>query len=287
EVNADGNSCTITGMGTCTDVELYIPEYIDGYKVTVVKSLDNENDFKFNLTYVYVPTGIVELGNELFYGTASLKNVSLPNSLKKIGNEVFYMSAIEKIEIPDSVEYIGDNAFAYSLIKEIKLSKSLKSISGGMFDNCDRLSNLTIPNSVEYIGNLAFSGSGIVVIYVPNSITSMGLLPFSGCEKMTDLYFGGTITEWETLQDDWNAVSLTFMEPCNALHGTDINVHFDSTANTSLIATPVSRGLEYVVNDDGITCTVVGMGTCTDTELHIPDYIYGYKVTGVNIPVTE
>ena len=36
EVNADGTTCTITGMGICTDTEVYIPATIDGYSVTAI-----------------------------------------------------------------------------------------------------------------------------------------------------------------------------------------------------------------------------------------------------------
>ena len=39
-----------------------------------------------------------------------------------------------------------------------------------------------------------------------------------------------------------------------------------------------SPGLEYTVNSDGKTCTVTGIGTCTDTEIFIGAYIDGYQV---------
>jgi hypothetical protein len=39
-VNSDGISCTITGIRSISDQNLYIPEYIDGYKVTVIGKLE-------------------------------------------------------------------------------------------------------------------------------------------------------------------------------------------------------------------------------------------------------
>lgn len=47
-------------------------------------------------------------------------------------------------------------------------------------------------------------------------------------------------------------------------------------------AQPVSEGLLYERNDDGVSFTVVGIGSCTDTDILIPDTYKGYPVTGIN-----
>ncbi len=56
------------------------------------------------------------------------------------------------------------------------------------------------------------------------------------------------------------------------------NVYVDSYTD------PVSsyaEGLEYAVNEDGVTCTITGIGTCKDTVLYIPPEIDGYRVTTI------
>ena len=45
---------------------------------------------------------------------------------------------------------------------------------------------------------------------------------------------------------------------------------------------PASVGLRYHINEDGETCTIMGMGTCTDTHLVIPREIDGYTVTEIS-----
>lgn len=40
-------------------------------------------------------------------------------------------------------------------------------------------------------------------------------------------------------------------------------------------------GLNYLVNKDGKSCTVSGMGRCREAELVIPEYIDGYRVTAI------
>ncbi len=42
-----------------------------------------------------------------------------------------------------------------------------------------------------------------------------------------------------------------------------------------------AEGLAYTVNDDGVTCTVTGIGTFEGEKLNIPPEINGCKVTGV------
>ena len=41
------------------------------------------------------------------------------------------------------------------------------------------------------------------------------------------------------------------------------------------------NGLEYVVNSDGVTCTIVGIGKCTDTVITVPESIRDYWVTAI------
>ena len=42
-----------------------------------------------------------------------------------------------------------------------------------------------------------------------------------------------------------------------------------------------STGLAYEVNSDGETCTITGKGNCKDTDVLVPCYINGYKVTHI------
>ncbi|MBR7099134.1 MAG: leucine-rich repeat domain-containing protein [Clostridia bacterium] len=43
----------------------------------------------------------------------------------------------------------------------------------------------------------------------------------------------------------------------------------------------ISEGLEYQFNDVDMTCAVLGIGTCTDADLRIPETVNGYRVTSV------
>ena len=45
---------------------------------------------------------------------------------------------------------------------------------------------------------------------------------------------------------------------------------------------PCYDGLAYKINADGVTCRIVGIGTCKDNDLVIPTSICGYEVTSID-----
>ena len=133
EVNTDGTTCTITGIGTCEDTKLIIPVKIDGYVVTAI----GDNAFKecTMLTSVYVSTGTTTIGSYAFYNCTDLTSVTLPNSVTSIGDSAFSScTSLASITIPDSVA----------------------SINGFAFSGCTSLASITIPDSVTSIGHCAF-----------------------------------------------------------------------------------------------------------------------------------
>ena len=61
----------------------------------------------------------------------------------------------------------------------------------------------------------------------------------------------------------------------------ETTVIFARTLTTPTTLNECSKGLEFVSNGDG-TCTVSGIGTCTDTDIKIPPVHNGEKVTGID-----
>lgn len=54
-----------------------------------------------------------------------------------------------------------------------------------------------------------------------------------------------------------------------------------NVVNTEVIFAFGSVGLDYHINDDGKTCTIIGIGTCTDEHIVIPVNIDGYIVNTI------
>lgn len=163
--NADG-TCYVSGIGTCTDTDLYIPKV----------ALDGECK---GLTV----TGV---GKCAFDSTFQLKSVTIPNTVTSIGESAFVTcSGVTKITIPDSVTSIGWRALgACTDITEITIPEGVTLIDGYVFDLCYKLASVTIPHSVTEIEDGAFAD----------------------CKALETITFKGTMAEWESItkDSDWN-----------------------------------------------------------------------------------
>ena len=107
-----------------------------------------------NMTELYVPSSITELGSGFATACPKLKKFNLTNKVTKIGSGAFAMcdAYAWDVSFPETLEAIGSGAYLQSIL-----------ISG----------TINIPASVESIGNLAFAMTpGIENIVVDNANTS-------------------------------------------------------------------------------------------------------------------
>lgn len=105
-------------------------------------------------SFVHIPEGIAEIGEEAFKRCDKLKSVHLPSGLRVIGDGAFRnCHALEKITIPGSVERIGERAFfdciALSGCSLIRLSEKSENedklaIGAGAFSECRKLRQFAV-----------------------------------------------------------------------------------------------------------------------------------------------
>ena len=80
--NGDG-TCTVSGIGTCTDTDIKIPSVYNGEKVTSI------GRFAFShrtfLTRVVIPNSVTIIGKSAFVGCTSLNSLTVLNSVTSIG----------------------------------------------------------------------------------------------------------------------------------------------------------------------------------------------------------
>ncbi len=152
----------VTGIGTCTDKTVYIPE-----------------------TYNDLP--VKEIGSEAFYRCQSFTKMVLPDSIQEIGTEAFALSDLESINLPDSIKWIGTAAFLGCNIKSITLPKNITRINNSCFSCCEKLTSITIPEGVTVIDDGAFLNCySLKNVTLPNSLIKLWAA-FESCTSLTTI----------------------------------------------------------------------------------------------------
>lgn len=191
--NDDGESCTLTEIGECTDTDIIIPAKHDGLKVTSIAANAFKN--RDNLTSVRISDFVTSIGNSAFYDCGNLTSVTIPSSVTSIGSSAFYWcDKLTSIEIPDSVTSIGNSAFynctslteiKYNAIECADLTSNNK-----VFYNAGKSGtgiNVTIGTSVKKIPAYLFypqERSGMNLLYYAPKIVSITFEAESMCESI-------------------------------------------------------------------------------------------------------
>ena len=186
-LNADGESYSVTGIGTCTDVRLIIPSTynnlpvtsigayafkngFDLYSATIPASVQNINECAFedclNLEIVtFLEESRLEaIGDGAFAHCISLHNITIPAGVTTFGDEIFYDCESLKYNEYNNGLFLGNEDNPYLVLMKVT-DKSLTSysipektvaIQSKVFDECSSLTRVEIPASVTTIAWGAF-----------------------------------------------------------------------------------------------------------------------------------
>ena len=232
QINGDGISCTVVGLGSCTDLDIVIPSYINGYKVTAI----GENAFKENksITSVVISRFVTEIGARAFMRCESMKEITLPASLRVIGEEGFYIcnslktvyyqgdvegwcaidlvtgwssptghysklyfdgDLVTDLVIPDTVTKIDNHAFfGCDSITSVTIGNGVIEIGDQAFSCCKSLSEISIGNSVKIIDDCAFESTQITSIVIPDSVEYIGCEAFYSCKSLKNVVLGKSVS---------------------------------------------------------------------------------------------
>lgn len=178
--------------------------------------------------------GLVKIGNQSFYQTRKLIEISIPSTVKEIGNKAFYQTnigskndglitfagtpSIETIgdgafgltyfasfEFPASIKNLGKELFKQSSVTSITFADgfNLKEFSESCFSELKLLNEFKIPSSIEVLGESCFSGSTKLKKITYSNDSNLKVISPSSFVKCSGLkYFG---VEYEGLDDEIKA----------------------------------------------------------------------------------
>lgn len=267
--------CVAVDLGTCTDKELVIGNYIDGYKVTSIHEYafafeDHLASVKINdsvlviedhafsldtkLEYVYIGAGVREIGDNVFNGCNSLKEIEVSrknqhfksidgNLYTKDGSRLIHYSAGNdrtEFRVPDGVTTISSFAFfGNKNLTKITLPDSVKTIERNAFYNCRALTEINLPEGLESVGEYSFIGCDSLTSVVIPSTASILDKVFSECDNLSSV----------TISHGVDKIGNYAFDNCTALESIYIPATVKSIGRRAFSG---CTGLSYAVIEKGV-----------------------------------
>ena len=228
---ADGKSYIVSGIGSCTDTDLFIPASYEGLPVTTIGMRAFQNCSQ--LTSVNLPASVTVIEDYAFSRCQNLRAVHLSEGLKSICWHAFSnCNNLSQVEIPSTVMLIEGWAFAYSgMPSSIHIPNGVTNFAAFTFTGCTNLQQVTVdddhpafstvdgvlysknmktllyyptgktdnpfvvPDTVTLIESQAFVSCGnLTAIELPEGLLGIGWSAFSGCHKLASINIPGTVT---------------------------------------------------------------------------------------------
>lgn len=194
--HGDG-TCSVGGIGSCTDASIVIPELSPaGDRVIAISANAFLN--KSSITSVVIPDCVASVGADAFKGTSiiaasvpasavgsvkcnSIKNLTVTGSGSIPASAMAGAPSLERLIIKDGVTEIGEGAFvSCTKLYNISIPDSLTVIGTMAFEKCTALTGkLTLGAGVVKIGDKAFYGvNRITGVVIPESVRYIGINAF-------------------------------------------------------------------------------------------------------------
>lgn len=157
-----------------------------------------------------IPTDsdVNEIYADAFSGANQLSTISIPSNITTLNTGAFRDSALVSIMVPDTVTNMGVQVFYNCAnLTSATLGRGLDYVPYGCFSNCGSLPTFVVNDNATSIQTYAFSQcTSLASITIPNSVTIINYGAFENCTSLTDIYYGGTMSDWNnvTLETNWN-----------------------------------------------------------------------------------
>ncbi len=205
--------CMLTSLGACTDTEIIIRQYVDGYFVTKITDeygrgiFDYAGDWGYSyrqalakITKVTIPQTVTYIGKCAFRKLPALETVIIEGNNVVIDEYAFYMCPnLKNVTLLGENVQIGHNAFYQCTnLETFEVCGYISKVGSSAFSGCVKLSTVAIKSGLTEIGSSAFYGAGIESIVVPTTVKTVGNSAFGSCKQLRTAIFEGTISSFGT-----------------------------------------------------------------------------------------
>lgn len=149
------------------------------------------------LETIQLPQTLTEIADGLFNSCTKLTQVYIPSSIVEIGEDAFRNTGDVEFVVDENNQY-------FSVINGGLVENATKTLIKGNI-------NTTLPadGSVEVIGDFAFSGSALSSITIPEGVAKIGYCAFEGCNNLIDITISNSVTGVDMLMYDGSNLNYT------------------------------------------------------------------------------
>ena len=187
----------------------------------------------------------------------SMKGYVIPSTVKEVSSVAFddCEGFYDEVSL-NNIVYVGDCLLYYRVPygekrEYISIKKGTRMIGSFAFEYNSKIRGISLPDEIRIISAEAFSGcDSLQTIYIPAGIKYIGSYAFSSSYELTDIYYGGTETQWNKIENIEN-VGLS----------ENVTIHYESSGNEYV--NPVLPEDDYIntyVDEES------GISVSTDTE---------------------
>ena len=199
-IEVDSKNKTYDSRGNCNAIiESSTNTLISGCgKTTIHRTIKQISldafSYRKNLESIYIPRGVIRIGNGAFRGCDNLKKIRVSslnqnyssgdnsNAIIDLKNKSLH-TGCKTTTIPDDVNAIEEWAFSGLLsIDFLTIPEGVESIGEYAFSDCKGLQYIILPEKLNYIGNKAFIGcSALRSMVIPSGVKKINSGTFEDC----------------------------------------------------------------------------------------------------------